>query len=157
MRESKIINYKVKGDEPKNDKEFKLEFSQLRPSKSLIFMKWFGKIAGGSLGSAFGFFKEESNDYDFNQIGKIIFDSLDRVDDDEAIEKINLLLSSVEHEGTPIDIDYHMFEMDLTLLPKVIKVALEVNYKRFLQGKNGIIEKIKGTIKVLKDTQKDQQ
>ena len=152
-RESKTITYK------NGEKEFHLLFTQLAPSKSLIFMMYIGKMLGGSAGKIVGSFKGSSfkemagmkeDDINLEQIGDAIFGLFERLDDDEVIKKLNLLFSSVSLDGQNLDIDHLMFQGEPLLIFKVAKEAIGVNYASFLDGNNGILSKLVSSVKMLK-------
>jgi len=155
---SEVKVYKVKqGD---IEKEFMLEFTMLSPSKSLKFLMFMGKVVGGSFGRAFGALegdfksmddlsKIKDSDLNYSKLGEALFGIFERVDENEAIEKLNVLFGSVRHEGNVINCDYFMFDGRPDLLLKVAGKALGVNYKSFLQENSGVLSKISRTMEIL--------
>jgi len=161
-RETKTITYK------NGEKEYSCLFAQLSPSKSLKFMMFLTKVVGGSTAKVIGSLNGGSiqdlaniNDdqIDLEKIGDAIFGLFDRVDEDEVIEKLNLLFSSVSIEGEQLDVDHLIFQGQPTLIFKLAKEAMAVNYSSFLEGISSAIKKLSGKIKKAqdsKDTQKEQ-
>lgn len=152
-RETKTITYKS------GEKDFHLLFTQLAPSKSLIFMMYLGKLLGGSAGKIVGSFQGSSikdiagmkdEDINLEKIGDAIFGLFERMDDDEVIKKLNLLFSSVSLDGQNLDVDHLMFQGEPLLIFKVAKEAIGVNYASFLDGNNGILSKLVNSVKMLK-------
>lgn len=152
-REPKTVTYK-------NDEvDYACLFTQLSPSKSLIFMMYLGKMLGGSAGKVIGAFNGSSlqeisglkeENINLEKIGDAIFGLFARLDEEEVINKLNLLFSSVSLNGETLDVDHLMFQGEPGLIFKVAKKALEVNYKSFLDGNSGLIGKITKTLKIVK-------
>lgn len=147
------------------DKEFELEFTQLAPSKSLKFMIFMGKFVGGSAGKAMGAFNGskasmqdlanlKDEDFNFEKIGDAISKIVGNLDEDEVIQKLDVLFESVSYNGEEIHIDHFMFDGNPMLIFEVARKALEVNYKRFLDENSGLVGKLIKSVKVLANTQK---
>jgi len=160
MRESKTVTYK------NDDVDYNCLFTQLSPSKSLIFMMYIGKLLGGSAGKVVGSFNGNSlseisglkeENIDLEKIGDAIFGLFERIDEDEVIKKINLLFSSVSLNGETLDIDHLMFQGEPGLIFKVAKKSLEVNYKSFLDGSSGLIGKLTKSLKIVKGSKESQK
>ncbi len=154
----KIYEVEIAG----TNQEFELQFKMLKSSQSLKFLMYLGKIIGGSVGKVIGSIGGESkieelenikpDDFNLEKIGDAIFGLMDRVDEDEVLEKLNLLLSSVRHNGTILNVDHMMFDGAPDLIFSVAKEAMGVNYKRFLDGNSNVLQKIIGSLKILKNT-----
>lgn len=146
-----------------NDQKVDVYFHQLKPSDSLIFLMFMAKIVGGSAGKFVGAMDGKSltdlvdkTDLDMDKLGGAISGLFDRMDEKGTVDKINLLLKSVKHKGESLDIDGPFFDGNLPQLFKVVKIALGVNYKSFLDVISGQIKTIAGRMQSLKDTQKVQ-
>lgn len=120
-----------------------IEFRMLSCDKSLEFLMFLGKAIGGQVGKAISSFdinslselkdvKEEN--INVEKISNSILGIFDRLDRKEAIENLNLILSSARHGGNVLSLDYHIFDGNPDVALKVAKRAIEVNYSRFLQG-----------------------
>lgn len=152
---TKVKTFKY-GEESNQDA--KLVFEKLSPSKSLSFLIYMGKIIGGTIGKSLTAFdgskklsEIQGQDIDISKIGDALFHSFERLDDKEFIEKLNLLFESVNHEGNQVHVDYLIFDGRPDLIFLVAKEALEVNYSRFLRGISGSMDKIKESIRIVKD------
>lgn len=153
------VKYTIKN----GDKSFDLVLTQLPPSKSLKFMIFMGKFLGGSAGKVIGAFDGSANsikdlsnlkesDLSLEKVGLAISGLMERIDEDEVIEKINLLFESVHINGDSLHIDHFMFDGDPTLIFKVATKAIGVNYKRFLDENSGALGKIIASFKILGNT-----
>jgi len=140
--------------------EFTLLFEQLRPSKSLKMLRWLGKIlsgtAGGAVKSLNGSSIEElskltEDDIKLDKVCNIIFDLFDKVEEDELIEKLNLLFSSVEVNSEQLEVDHMMFQGETTLIFSVAKEALGVNFSGFFGETSSVFKKLKASIKIIKN------
>ena len=160
----KIKTYKVGKKESK--KEFKVEFSMLKPSKSLIFLMYMGKMIGGSAGKVIGAFKGDSLDslmdmkeenLNLESMGNAIVSVIDRIDEKEVLEKINLLFESVTINGEVLDIDHMMFDGRPDLIFKVAKEAMEANFKDFLLENSEVFTKIIKSLRIVKSGTKSQK
>lgn len=143
-------------------KEIQFKFKKLKPSKSLIFLMYMGKLIGGSAGKVLGSFDGQVNkmedllnikedDLNFEKLGNALLGVFDRIDEDDVIVKLDLLFGSVSMNGEPLHVDHSVFEADLKLLPQIAMKALAVNYKSFLGGSSGTLSKIMETIKLVKN------
>lgn len=157
MRQNAVVTYK------NGEKEFKLNFTQLRPSKALIMLMWLGKMLGGTAGSLLGSLEGvkslkdlDLDDLDLDRVGTAISKVFANFDDQEVIEKINLLFESVDVEGQQLDIDHFMFDGNPLLILKVARKSLEINFSSFLGESSGIVDKFKKTLELLKNTQEEQ-
>lgn len=148
-------------------KDIVFKFKKLKPSKSLKFLMFMGKLIGGSAGKVIGSFDGQVNkvedlldikedDLNFEKLGNALLGVFDRIDDDNVIEKLDLLLGSVTMNGEPLNVDHAVFEADLGLLPKIAIKALGVNYKRFLGGNSEIFSKIAQSIKIMRSGKNSQ-
>lgn len=142
------------------DMEFTLMFSQLKPSKSLVFMMYMAKMIGGSASKVIGSFDKGSieqlsnikdEDISLEKMGEALSGFLDKLDDDDFIEKMNLLFSSVDTNGEVLTVDHLMFYGEPMLIFKVAYKALGVNYSSFLQG-NSVLKKLVKSVKLIKDS-----
>ena len=109
-------------------------------------------ISSFALGSKDGLDEMTKGDFDFSKLGELIPVVMDRIDEAETIEKINLILESVTHEGNVLNIDYLIFDGRLDLLFKVLKKALIHNYKFFFTEE--ILEKLALSKKIIQESQK---
>lgn len=133
----KIVKFKYgEGDSKTAD----LNFDLLKCENSLRVILYLGKIAGGAFGKAISEFSLGDTDkldelknskVDISKLGDLIPVVMDRIHEKETIEKINLLLSTVTHDGNVLDIDYLLFDGRLDLLFKVLKIAFMHNYGFF--------------------------
>lgn len=134
-------------------KEVKFLFTQLKPSASIKVLTYLtrvlGTTAGKALGSVNGFKPDDLENISMEKLGDSIASLFVTIDDDSLVEKMNVLLQSVTHENNVINVDYHLFDANIDVLFKVIKKALEVNYKRFLEGNSDLIGKLKATLKII--------
>lgn len=146
-------------------KSITFNFKKLKPSKSIKFLMYMGKMIGGSAGKVLGSFDGQVNkmedllnikedDLNFEKLGNALLGVFDRIDDEEAIAKLDILLSSVSMNNETLNVDHAVFEADLTLLPKIASKALGVNYKRFLGGSSELFSKIAQTIQIVRSGQK---
>jgi hypothetical protein len=135
MKDQVIKKYK------NNDMEFNVTFNMLKPSKSLKFLLFMGKLIGGSAGQAISALdgtslaevaEKKGDNLNIEKLGESLFKIMDRIDEDQVVEKINLLFSSCEVNGQQLEVDHLIFHGDPTLIFKLAKEALVVNYKRFL-------------------------
>jgi hypothetical protein len=165
QNESTILELPV--DFGNGPKDIVFKFKKLKPSKSLKFLMFMGKLIGGSAGKVIGSFDGQVNkvedllnikedDLNFEKLGNALLGVFDRIEDDDVIAKLDLLLGSVTMNGEPLNIDHAVFEADLALLPKIAMKALAVNYKRFLGGSSELFSKIAQTIKIVKDGKSSQ-
>ncbi len=150
-----------------NDQKYDLVFTMLSPKKSLKFLMFMGKFVGGGAGKAMGAVAGKfdnisaikESDIDISKLGEVLFDLMDKVDEDEVEQKLDLLFSSVKLNGQSLDGDHHIFDGNPALIFKVAGKALAVNYKSFLFGNSGILKKLLKTIQVVtntKDSPKEQ-
>lgn len=132
-------------------KDATLVFNMLRPSDSLKVLLFVGKLLGGAAGGAISAFslgdaealnKLGEGKFDASKLGDAIPLILNRIDEKETLEKVNILLSSVNHEGTTLDLDYLIFDGRPDLFFRVLKEALVENYRFFLQENTGIFERL---------------
>lgn len=149
----------------KGDEEFQLEFTMLKPSQSLKFLIFMSKILGSGAGKVAGSFegmktedllKTDGDDLNLEKIGDALFGIFDRLDEDEVVNKLNILLGSVRHGENVVNVDYFMFDGRPDLLLKVAGTALGVNYKDFLREISGAFSKIPETLRILKNMKKSQ-
>lgn len=149
------------GEPPRHET---IKFTMLRVEDSLKFLLYLGKIFGGAMGSAISSVatgdaskieKLSPKDFNLDSLGNNLSLLLGRIDEKETIEKINLLLSSVSHEGEVIDINSFIFdEGRLHLLFRFIKEAFMVNYKNFFYANKGLLEKIKKSATIIQQSTK---
>lgn len=146
-----------------NNQNVDVYFHQLKPSESLIFLMYLGKIVGGSAGKFVGAMDGASltdlankTDFNMDKIGDAIGVLFDRFEEKETITKLNLLLGSAKMNGQPLYIDSPLFDGDLKPLFRAVKVALEVNYSDFLGGVSGLLKKVADRMPSSKNTQKVQ-
>lgn len=148
-------------------KELVFNFKKLKPSKSIKFLMFMGKLIGGSAGKVIGSFDGQVNkmedlldikedDLNFEKLGNALLGVFDRLDDEEVIAKLDILLGSVSMNGETLNVDHAVFEADLSLLPKIASKALGVNYKRFLGGSSELFSKIAQTIQVMRNGRSSQ-
>jgi len=165
QNESKTLELDV--DFGAGPKSMTFNFKKLKPSKSLKFLMFMGKLIGGSAGKVIGSFDGQVNkmedllnikedDMNFEKLGNALLGVFDRIDDDDVVLKLDLLLGSVTMGGEPLHVDHAVFEADLGLLPKIAMKALAVNYKRFLGGSSELFSKIAQTIKIVKNGKNSQ-
>lgn len=162
MRESKVIEYSS------NDIDFKVEFTMLKPSQSLKFLIYVAKIIGGSSGKVIGAFNGNAgkmedllnfkeNDLSLEKLGDALFGIMERFEDDEVVDKLNLLLGSCKTNGEKLYVDHMIFSNgNIDLIFKIAKEALGVNYSRFLGGNSGLFSKITKSLSILKNTKNSQ-
>jgi hypothetical protein len=153
MRETAIVSYK------NGDREFKLQFSMLTPSKSLKFLIYMAKVLGAPASKAVGAFQGKADmdnlmnlkdeDVNFSQVGNAIVSLFDRLDENEVIEKLNLLYESVTLSGESIHVDHPMFDGRPDLNLKVAYKAMEVNYRHFLGENSGLFTKISQSLQII--------
>lgn len=146
-----------------NGQQVDVYFHQLKPSESLVFLLYLGKIVGGSAGKFIGAMDgaslaELANKTEFNmdKIGDAIATLFDRFDEKETIAKLNLLLSSAKMNGVSIHIDGPLFDGNLKPLFRAVKIALEVNYSDFLDVISGLLKKVADRMPSSKNTLKVQ-
>lgn len=152
---NKILNVQF-GDPPR---DAKIVFQMLRVEDSLKFLLYIGKLFGGALGAtissiAIGDTSKIDNlstkDFNIETLGNNLAVLMARIDEKETIEKINLLLKSVSHEGNVINIDYFIFDNGrLDLLFRFIKEAFIVNYRNFFYANKGLLEKIRKSVGII--------
>ena len=122
----KQINFTYGKD---NKKQATLVFNMMGAEDSLKFIIYIGKLLGGVAGKAItslmmgekGLDDIGKNDINLEEVGNFIPLILDRMDEKETIEKINLLFSSVTHEGNVLRLDYLIFDGRPDLIFKVLK------------------------------------
>ena len=86
-----------------------------------------------------------------NNLGILI----SRIDEKETIDKINLLLKSVSHEGNTLHVNYLLFDNGrIDLLFLFIKEAFIVNYRDFFFANKGIIENLSRTMNLITKSSK---
>ena len=122
-------------------------FKMLKVEDSLKFLLYLGKLAGGAVGSAMGAMATGDNSQ-MNELGKKMnMESMgnnlglliSRIDEQETIDKINLLLKSVSHEGNILHVNYMLFDNGrIDLLFKFVKEAFLVNYQNFFYENRGV-------------------
>jgi len=146
-----------------NEKDIVLTFSQMKPSESLCFIMYLGKIIGGSAGKFIAAMDGakladlvDKGEFNMDKIGDAVATLFDRFEEKETIAKLNLLLSSVKTNGQPLYIDHPMFVGNLKDLFKVIKTAIGVNYKDFLDEISAALKKVFAKMQSLKSTLKAQ-
>lgn len=146
-----------------NEKKVTVFAGTLKTSESLIFLMFLGKIIGGSAGKFIGAMDGKSladlvakSDMNMDKIGDAITGLFDRLDDKNFIEKLNLLLSSVKADGQPMEVDHAFFDGNLPQLFRVLKVALEVNYKGFLPASSGLLKRFGNLTQLLKNIPEEQ-
>ena len=146
-----------------NKKNAQLTFEMMGAENSLKFIMYVGKLLGGAIGKAVTAFmlgekgiedigKSEIN---MEKVGEFIPIILDRLDEKETIEKINLLFSSVTHEGNVLRLDYLIFDGRPDVIFKIIKEAVTYNYSFFLNAE--LWEKLAATGKIIRESQTTQK
>ena len=133
-------------------KEVTLDFSMMRTAESLTFILYVAKIVGGQIGDVLSSgnlnslqqLKEKDFNYD-SMVGEF-FKIFSRVEEKEFIQKMDVLLSTVTHEGNVLSIDYHIFDGNVDLPFKVAAKVMEVNYRRFLRGISDKFLKLKDQV-----------
>lgn len=133
-------------------------FKMLKVEDSLKFLLYLGKLAGGAVGSAMGAMATGDNSQ-MNELGKKMnMESMgnnlglliSRIDEQETIDKINLLLKSVSHEGNILHVNYMLFDNGrIDLLFKFVKEAFLVNYQNFFYENRGVLEKLNKTMNLI--------
>ena len=131
----------------------------LRVEDSLKFLIYLGKIIGGAAGTAIASVamgdsskldELSSNSFNFEKLGSNLSILLSRIEEEETIEKINLLLKSVSHGGNILHVNYLLFDNGrLDLLFKIIKEAFTHNYRNFFYANNGILDRLKKTSELI--------
>lgn len=165
QNESKTLEFPI--DFGAGPKDIVFKFKKLKPSKSLKFLMFMGKLIGGSAGKVIGSFDGQVNkmedlldikeeNLNFEKLGEALLGAFDRIDEDDVVVKLDLLLGSVTMNGEPLCVDHAVFEADLALLPKIAMKALAVNYKRFLGGSSELFSKIAQTIQIVKSGKSSQ-
>ena len=133
-------------------------FKMLKVEDSLKFLLYLGKLAGGAVGSAMGAMATGDNSQ-MNELGKKMnMESMgnnlglliSRIDEQETIDKINLLLKSVSHEGNILHVNYMLFDNGrIDLLFKFVKEAFLMNYQNFFYENRGVLEKLNKTMNLI--------
>lgn len=146
-----------------NGQQVDVYFHQLKPSESLVFLLYLGKIVGGSAGKFIGALDGASltelvnkTEFNMDKIGDAVATLFDRFEEKETIAKLNLLLSSAKMNGTNLYVDSPLFDGNLRPLFRAVKIALEVNYKDFLDVISGLLKKVADRMPSSKNTQKVQ-
>jgi len=128
--------------EKKIDGEFYI-FTMLKPRISLSLLSRIIKIIGPPLGKAFSskIKVKEILDAEIN-IGESIIELADRFNDTEIQDIIDILFTQITHKGegalSQQPTYEKLFSGKLKHLFKVVKVALEVQYADFLEGKDAL-------------------
>lgn len=152
MKTTQTMKFTIK-DSNDEDKEVTLLFTQLMPSKSIKVVTYLTRVLGTTAGKAMGSMGsldlKALDNLSMDKLGDAIAQLFETIDDDSLIEKMDILLQSVTHENNVVSVDYFLFHGNLPILFKVIKKALEVNFKSFLDGNSGLLEKLKATLKII--------
>ena len=121
------------------DKE-KYTFYRLPPRESLKVLTKITKILGGAAGKAVSSATSSKNLLDKIDAGSIIGGIADRLDEDEVMQIVDTMLSTVVHtgEGEVSKAFDTLFQGRITHLLKVLKVALEVEYQDFFGVESGL-------------------
>ena len=152
----KQINFTYGKD---NKKQAHLFFNMMSAEDSLKFIMYIGKLLGGAAGKAIsslmlgekGLNDIGKSDINLKEVGDMIPLILNRLDEKETIEKINLIFSSVNHEGNILRLDYLIFDGRPDLIFKVLKEAVTYNYSFFLNA--DLWEKLAATGKIIRESQ----
>ena len=145
---------KLKNEE--QDKEFVFVFSKLRNKDSAKFLIFLGKMAGGSMGRAIaGMNAKGSKELTTEDISESFNTFFDKIDEEGVIEKVNLLLSCVTHEGNSLDIDYFAFDGRLDLVFRVAKESFNHNFMFFFRGVINRSERLKKTVELVSKSLKE--
>ena len=142
-----------------NKKTATLVFNMMGAEDSLKFIMYIGKLLGGAAGKAIsglmtgekGIEELGKSGVDTEKLGDLIPLIVDRIEEKETIEKINLLFSSVTHEGNVLRLDYLIFDGRPDLVFKIIKEAVLYNYSFFLNA--ALWEKLAATGKIIRESQ----
>lgn len=125
-------------------------FTQLDPEDALKVLIWLTKSIGGSVSRSLGAFESVQQAIDgkfkMGDLGVLLGALFDQMDEKETIEKLRILLSSVTHDGSDLEVNSPVFYGETLLILKVAKEALEVNFKSFLGGISGVLGKAKAKL-----------
>ena len=137
-------------------KDAELVFAMLKPSDSLKVLLFLGKVIGGAVGTAISAFTQGDSgafdNLDPGKLGDAIPVILDRIDEGETLQKVNIILSSVSHQGTALEMDYFIFDGRPDLFFKILKEAITVNYQFFFQESEGLFQKLEASKKAILDS-----
>ena len=126
-------------------------FTQIKPEDAarvaIRLMKIAGLQVGGALGSLQmepgGFQKDKEIDVDMEILGKSIGVMFQQIEEEETIDTLKKLLSSVLYSGKPITINHPNFQGETLHMFKVITKAGRVNFQDFFDASSGVVDVLK--------------
>jgi len=143
--------YKVFGPDGIKNQDAKLVFTQFSPKDGVRIGIRVSKLMGGPLGTILsGLSKagEEDSvaDMEFKpeQLGKAFESLADRLDEDNVIDTIGMLLTPVLYNGQPLHWESSIFQGDPLLVLTVAAKSAGVNFSDFFNGASGVVAKLKG-------------
>ena len=123
---------------------------------TLRLSKIFGVGAGKALGALETIPGGSENglldkDINIDKLGDAVAILFDRVNEDEAVDTIKKLLSSVMCNGTSMDLNHVNFQGKTLHLMVVVKKSMEVNFADFFDAASGIVGKLQNLLDMIRE------
>ena len=125
------------------------EFTQLSPRDSLKVLARLTKLLGAPLGEIINHIpikveRPTIEDFKGLKIGNVVTQLVERLDEDSAIETIELLFTQVSRNGKSVTLEDIDFQGNLMNLFKCVGHALEVNFSDFFGESVGLADFVRG-------------
>lgn len=142
-----------------DDKEYR--FLQMVPEDAVRVSLRLMKIAGLQVGGALGALKLEPGgaaakgdfDLDMKLLGVSIGKMFQQINEEETIDTMKKMLTSVLFNGTPLKMDHSNFQGKTLHLFKVVTESGRVNFSDFFAGSSGIVGKLKEAMSTMLERQ----
>ena len=142
--------------------EFKMTFTQFGPKEGVRLGIRVGKLIGAPIGKIFAGIKKigdsgspmDDLDFDFSEIGPAVEKLFDNIDEDQALDTIERLLTPVLWNGSPLKWGSGCFEGDPLFVAVIAKKSAEVNFTDFFVVASGVKEKLAKVLSTIQAKQK---